>query len=641
MSVRLSRPPGGDPHSRNDPERIHRTVSGAAGVDASRVVPPLAGTIIPLAAPPPSSPSTNLLPIDLKFRLRSIILRSPDPQKSINLFRSKFLQKHSISNPTPSNPPAHPDIPPPAPFNPISADVAELSPAPTRVTASNNLPFTPIGEGAITGPTELARNILDSDDAGYHSPTARRGVTGEESARYLNGMNQRNLDPGGRTIKMEVGWCHSQHHSLSHPTLDQFAMESKSKSSAVAASPATATPPKGDKLIIPGAPPHDTITTKASGAGPSRQRKDKGILVDERTEEERTPLVVNMAKARGLNCARFLAVGVFLSFLAMPSKQLISYMKRLSEEGDYDHVTRGGPWRYADDAVLIRALKEGEDPATVSFYTVPIWAQFAGIPFYLLSKELARDLGKKLGTLVSIDNNSRGDICNKILRARILLPLQRALQRQITLEDAITNEEVVVSVSYERLPNFCLFCGVIGHREANCILPEALKKMRYSPCLGVKATSGADERRWHLPATAGQTRRPLHMAAPWRIVLPTVSRMEANLAIHQLAIVSHVAKEVARLSVQDREPEGDGSGVGEEKNTSLAASSVANKAHVEAPAPNGIDKTLVPNNDTIKNIDPKPSADKVCIPSDNTTAASEKEKEEEAQSTLGSAVLGD
>ncbi|KAM0911240.1 hypothetical protein ACQ4PT_013617 [Festuca glaucescens] len=229
--------------------------------------------------------------------------------------------------------------------------------------------------------------------------------------------------------------------------------------------------------------------------------------------------------------------------------------------------------------------------------------------------------------------------CNKILRARILLPLQRALQRQITLEDAITNEEVVVSVFYERLPNFCLFCGVIGHREANCILPEALKQKRYSLCLGVKATSGADERRWHLPATAGQTRRPLHMAAPWRVVLPTASRMEANLATHQLAIVSHVAKEVARLSVQDREPEGDGSGVGEEKNTSLAASSVANKALVEAPAANSIDKTLVPNNDTIKNIDPKPSPDKVCIPYDNSTAASEKGKEEEAQSTLGPAVL--
>jgi hypothetical protein len=197
---------------------------------------------------------------------------------------------------------------------------------------------------------------------------------------------------------------------------------------------------------------------------------------------------------------------------------------------------------------------------------VPIWARFSSIPFYLLSKELVRELGKKLGTLVSIDNNSHGDMNNKILRARILLPLHCSLQRWITLEDEITDEEVVVSVFYERLPTFCLCCGVIGHQEANCSLPESLKKKRYCPDLGVKATSVADPRSWYLPTTMGQARRPINMALPWRVVAPSASRMEASPAPQQLAIISHVAQEVARLSVQDKEPEGEGNGHGEEKN---------------------------------------------------------------------------
>jgi hypothetical protein len=208
---------------------------------------------------------------------------------------------------------------------------------------------------------------------------------------------------------------------------------------------------------------------------------------------------------------------------------------------------------------------------------VPIWAQFAGFPFYLLSKELARDLGKKLGTLVSIDNNSRGYLSDKILRARILLPLDQALQRWITLMDEITDEEVVVKVYYERLPSFCLCCGVIGHREANCHLPEPLKKKRYCPSLGVKPTNAADARCWFLPATTGQTRRPLHTTLPWRVVIPSAPRLESATAPHQLAIVSHVAQEVARLSVQDKEPVGGGNGCGEEENSSSAASGTAPK----------------------------------------------------------------
>jgi hypothetical protein len=77
---------------------------------------------------------------------------------------------------------------------------------------------------------------------------------------------------------------------------------------------------------------------------------------------------------------RLLAVGVFLSVITITSKQLISYMRNIwkvrgtietnqyadrrfviefSEEGDFEHVTSGGPWRYRDDAVLVRKLEEG------------------------------------------------------------------------------------------------------------------------------------------------------------------------------------------------------------------------------------------------------------------------------------------
>ena len=155
-----------------------------------------------------------------------------------------------------------------------------------------------------------------------------------------------------------------------------------------------------------------------------------------------------MARARGAARPRFLAVGIFLSIIAVSSRTLIDNMKKLwkirghlnmnqlqdrrfmlefSQEGDFLHVTKGGPWRFHNDAVLVDELKEGDDPELVKFTYIPIWAQFRNIPFYLLSKELARDLGKRIGQFISIDNNARGDICAKFIRARVRLPIDQAL----------------------------------------------------------------------------------------------------------------------------------------------------------------------------------------------------------------------
>jgi hypothetical protein len=106
--------------------------------------------------------------------------------------------------------------------------------------------------------------------------------------------------------------------------------------------------------------------------------------------------------------------------------------------------------------------------------------QFKSIPVYLLSKELARTLGRKIGSLISIDNNARGDICDKIIRAWINLPIDRALQGWIPLIDGKTGEDVIAYIHYERLPTCCLFCGLIGHSEVDCGLLGDLRKKRYN-----------------------------------------------------------------------------------------------------------------------------------------------------------------
>ncbi|CAM0883923.1 unnamed protein product [Alopecurus aequalis] len=271
-------------------------------------------------------------------------------------------------------------------------------------------------------------------------------------------------------------------------------------------------------------------------AGTSRRRAGKEIVKEFGTTEEKKPMVVNLTKARSAASNRFLAVGVFLSVIAISSKNLIDGMKRIwnirgaldmnqlgdrrfvlefSEEGDFLHVTRGGPWRFKDNVVLVDALKEGDNPNRGKFNSIPIWTQFRDVPFYLLSKELVKYLGNRVGSLVFIDNNARGDICNKFVRARILLPIDQALRRWVPLMDKITEEEVIVSIAYERLPNFCAFCVWIDHTEQNCELPLAQRVRRYDPELRTAPTHPEDPRCWYLPDFTGQARQRPAPALPW------------------------------------------------------------------------------------------------------------------------------
>jgi hypothetical protein len=228
--------------------------------------------------------------------------------------------------------------------------------------------------------------------------------------------------------------------------------------------------------------------------------KGKAPIHELGTDKEKKALLINMSMAKRASRSRFLAVGVFLSVMAITSKSLIESMRRVwkirghleshqladrrfvldfSEEGDFNHVTKGGPWRFREDVALIEPLKEGEDPDMVQFNSVPIWAQFRKIPFYLLTKALASDLGTQIGSLICIDNYARGDICDKLIRARVHLPIDQALRRWIPLYDELTDEEVVVNVHYERLPTFCFTCGFIGHKDTECRVAEGSGRKNY------------------------------------------------------------------------------------------------------------------------------------------------------------------
>jgi hypothetical protein len=344
-------------------------------------------------------------------------------------------------------------------------------------------------------------------------------------------------------------------------------MENSSVQAGGGSSNSNAAPNKMRMIGVDGREGQGATTTQAS---PFQRLKGKMAMMETATEKEKKILVWNISKNKPISRIRLMAVGVYLSIMAITSKTLLDGMKRIwqirghidtmqlpdrrfviefSELGDFEHVVKGGPWNFRNDVVLIEELKEGIDAESFTFSTIPIWVQFQKIPFYLLSQQLVKDLGNEVGELVTFDKYARGDICDKILRARVRIPIDQALQRWVTFRDEYEQQNVTTCLAYERLPNFCCSCGIIGHLVTECRAPDKEKMVLYDVGIGAPPTLPEDPRRWPIPEFTGQARQ-LH-TFPWRSNRGRDGWLTRTGNRQQLPTIAQVAKDVGKLTVND------------------------------------------------------------------------------------------
>ncbi|KAM0921595.1 hypothetical protein ACQ4PT_006776 [Festuca glaucescens] len=96
-----------------------------------------------------------------------------------------------------------------------------------------------------------------------------------------------------------------------------------------------------------------------------------------------------------------------------------------------------------------------------------VWTRIQGIPEGLMKKkELAEKVARKVGDPpITVIVNEGIINSSKYLRARVHVVLSRPLVRLVPIT---LKERKVYPVQYEKLPDFCNFCGMIGHIVTEC-----------------------------------------------------------------------------------------------------------------------------------------------------------------------------
>lgn len=135
--------------------------------------------------------------------------------------------------------------------------------------------------------------------------------------------------------------------------------------------------------------------------------------------------------------------------------------------GDWKRVMEGGPWQFRRDPVVIVEYDGFTNVSDYSLNMYPLWARVKGLPDGLTRrKELAEKVAKKVGDPpFTVVVNERKINPSSYLRVRVYVNVNIPLVRFVPIT---LKERKKYPVFYEKLPDFCFFCGCMGHVVEEC-----------------------------------------------------------------------------------------------------------------------------------------------------------------------------
>uniref|UniRef100_A0A803M2D0 CCHC-type domain-containing protein n=1 Tax=Chenopodium quinoa TaxID=63459 RepID=A0A803M2D0_CHEQI len=133
---------------------------------------------------------------------------------------------------------------------------------------------------------------------------------------------------------------------------------------------------------------------------------------------------------------------------------------------DRRKVLEGRPWVFDNQILLLKEICAEEQPSDVAFFSCPFWIRLIDMPFGMRSPKVARDIGDCIGECVEVDESD--PLCwEEYMRVKVVVDINKPLRRgmKIAVESGCTKW---IGFKYERLGDFCYYCGRIGHTDKDC-----------------------------------------------------------------------------------------------------------------------------------------------------------------------------
>lgn len=146
------------------------------------------------------------------------------------------------------------------------------------------------------------------------------------------------------------------------------------------------------------------------------------------------------------------------------------YVFHFKSEQEKKRVLNEGPWSFNNSLIVLVEPVGVGDISKMRFNEVSFWIQLHDLPVICMDKEIGWRLGKMIGVVEDIDTGASGDCLGKYLRVRVRIDVEQPLERAVNFVRKDGEDPITLLLAYERLPEFCYHCGVIGHSQKECLL---------------------------------------------------------------------------------------------------------------------------------------------------------------------------
>ncbi|KAM0872367.1 hypothetical protein ACQ4PT_038765 [Festuca glaucescens] len=148
-----------------------------------------------------------------------------------------------------------------------------------------------------------------------------------------------------------------------------------------------------------------------------------------------------------------------------------TFMAEFATKADKARVTEGHPWTVGNHAVLLNDFDPSLKPSDVRYEKLGIWIHILNLPFSLMNDHRGKDLAGRVGKVEKMDVDEKGKAWGEFLRFRATVNITEPFMRCFSVYSQKRQATEFFSVMYERLPTFCLSCGLLGHSSTGCPTP--------------------------------------------------------------------------------------------------------------------------------------------------------------------------
>ena len=134
------------------------------------------------------------------------------------------------------------------------------------------------------------------------------------------------------------------------------------------------------------------------------------------------------------------------------------YTTQFSCLGDWERVTRDGPWPFLGDAVILKPYDGLAKLSTVQLDTIEIWVQIPDVP--LLYAHLVPSLAQKVGEVLYAEPQSH-DFVGNFHQLWVRIDVNKPLKNAVSM--IRDGKRQIYQVKYEKLPDWGAVWGLLGH----------------------------------------------------------------------------------------------------------------------------------------------------------------------------------